>query len=317
MANLNSVHLNGLRAVEAVARCGSLLKAAEELGVSPSAVSQQINRTERQVGRALFERRSSGLVPTEFGALFTARLTAGFRELAQAVALADDRSSNTLIVSVAPTFASRWLVPRLSRFFALHPEVLIRIDASTQLVDLAHSDVDVAIRLGTGKWPGARAELLLPMEIFPVCSPHTARRLKSIDDLAKAWMISDENTMISWESWFDAAGVAPALPKQGASYSDPLLCLESVIAGHGVMLAWQFLAADALADGRLVAPFGISAPTGLGHYLVTADGQRGSRKVDCFRNWLSAEVKSSVANMRLASARDLPDDSVNPARSGV
>ncbi len=133
MPGLNSVHLNGLRAVEAVARCGSLAKAADELGVSPSAISQQIGRTEKQIGRTLFERRPGGLVATEFGSDFAARLSVGFRELAQAVAMADDRSANTLIVSVAPALASRWLVPRLSRFFALYPEILIRIDASTTL----------------------------------------------------------------------------------------------------------------------------------------------------------------------------------------
>lgn len=313
--NLNKVHLNGLRAVEAVARRGSLLKAAEELGVSPSAVSQQINRTEKQLGRTLFERKPAGLVPTEFGLIFTARLTTGFRELAQAVALADDRTANTLIVSVAPAFASRWLVPRLSRFFALYPEILIRIDATTRIVDLNHSDVDVAIRLGDGQWPGVHPELLLPMEIFPVCSPQIARELKSVADLAKVWMITDENSMISWESWFRAAGVDPVMPQQGASFTDPILCLEAVIAGQGIMLAWQFLAADALADGRLVAPFGITAPSGLGHYLVTADSRRTSRKVDCFRKWVNEEVKSAMANMCLGTAGAAPDKDFHPSRS--
>jgi LysR family transcriptional regulator, glycine cleavage system transcriptional activator len=317
MLNLNNVHLNGLRAVEVVARRGSLLKAAEELGVSPSAVSQQINRTEKQLGRTLFERTSAGLVPTEFGLAFTTRLSAGFRELAQAVSLADDRTPNTLIVSVAPAFASRWLVPRLSRFFARYPEILVRIDASTRIVDLGRSDVDVAIRLGEGSWPGARAELLLPMEIFPVCSPHIARKLKSIDDLAKSWVITDENSMITWESWFEAAGVAPVMPQQGVSYTDPILCLESVIAGHGIMLAWQFLAADALADGRLVAPFGISARTGFGHYLVTAQGQRSSRKVDCFRSWINEEVKATIANMHAATPHAAHGDGVHPTRSAL
>ncbi|RUU38485.1 LysR family transcriptional regulator, partial [Mesorhizobium sp. M6A.T.Ca.TU.002.02.2.1] len=133
MVMLNRVHLNGLRAVETVARLGSLSAAASELNVSASAVSQQVKRTEEQLGQALFERTASGLVLTEFGTVFTARLGAGFRELAQAVALADEASECTLVVSVAPAFASKWLLPRLSRHFARHPNVLLRIDASGRI----------------------------------------------------------------------------------------------------------------------------------------------------------------------------------------
>lgn len=151
---LNRVHLNGLRAVETVARLGSLAAAASELNVSVSAVSQQISRTEKQLGQALFERTASGLVLTEFGAIFATRLGAGFRELAHAVALADEATQCTLVVSVAPAFASKWLLPRLSRHFTRHPNVLLRIDASVRLANLDHSDIDIAIRLGDGKWPG-------------------------------------------------------------------------------------------------------------------------------------------------------------------
>ena len=196
MTLLNRVHLNGLRAVETVARLGSLAAAAGELNVSASAVSQQIKRTEKQLGQALFERTPGGLVATEFGAAFTARLGVGFRELAQAVAMADEASQCTLVVSVAPAFASKWLLPRLSRHFARHPNVLLRIDASGRLADLDRSDVDVAIRMGDGSWPGGRAELLLAQEIFPVCAPSIAARLHSIEDLAHTCAITDERSMI-------------------------------------------------------------------------------------------------------------------------
>ena len=212
---LNRVHLNGLRAVETVARLGSLSAAASELNVSASAVSQQVKRTEAQLGQALFERTASGLVPTEFGTVFTARLGAGFRELAQAVALADEASECTLVVSVAPAFASKWLLPRLSRHFARHPNVLLRIDASVRIADLDRSDIDIAIRLGDGKWPGVRAQLLLAQEVFPVCAPAIADKLKSIEDLALTCAITDEKAMISWESWFEAAGVEAGHLPQG------------------------------------------------------------------------------------------------------
>jgi LysR family transcriptional regulator, glycine cleavage system transcriptional activator len=295
MAMLNRVHLNGLRAVETVARLGSLSAAASELNVSASAVSQQVKRTEAQLGQALFERTASGLVPTEFGTVFTARLGAGFRELAQAVALADEASECTLVVSVAPAFASKWLLPRLSRHFARHPNVLLRIDASVRIADLDRSDIDIAIRLGDGTWPGARAELLLAQEVFPVCAPVIADKLKSIEDLALTCAITDERSMVTWESWFEAAGVEPVTFLKGARFTDPMLCLESAIAGHGVMLGWQLLAADALADGRLVAPFGVRAQSGLGYWLVTSAAKTESRKVRDFKLWIREEIAATMA----------------------
>lgn len=294
MKRLNAFHLNGLRAAEAVARLGSLHRAAEELGVSASAVSQQINRTEAQVGRALFDRTRTGLVPSELGTRMAARLSAGFRELDEAVALAEDQSSNTLTVSVAPAFASRFLVPRLSRFFALHPEIMFRIDASTRLVDMDSSDVDLAIRLGNGEWPRVRAEKLIEMDIFPICAPSVAERLRSTDDLARVHLIGDASTMISWEGWFAAAGVPPVESLPGIVFTDVLLCLDAVLAGHGVMLGWQMLAGDALADGRLVEPFGVRAPTGLAHYFVTSQTRRVERKVALFKRWVLDEVANAT-----------------------
>lgn len=293
--DLNTIHLNGLRAVETVARTGSLQKAADELGVSASAVSQQIGRTEKQLGRAVFTRTPAGLVPTEFGAQLSERLSAGFGEIARAVALAREEKLCTLVISVAPAFASRWLVPRLSRFFPLHPEILLRIDASTRLADLDRSDVDLAIRMGDGAWPGVRAEQLISQEIFPVCAPSIARRLTTIDDLAKVCVLTDSASMISWDRWFEGAGVAPVASLPGATFTDPILCLEAAIAGQGVMLAWQLLAADALADGRLVAPFGVKAASGLGYYLITRASDETSRKVTAFRKWMKEEIAATMA----------------------
>jgi LysR family glycine cleavage system transcriptional activator len=313
MTMLNRVHLNGLRAVETVARLGSLAAAAGELNVSVSAVSQQISRTEKQLGQALFERTASGLVLTEFGAVFAGRLGAGFRELAQAVALADEATQCTLVVSVAPALASKWLLPRLSRHFARHPNVLLRIDASVRLADLDHSDIDIAIRLGDGKWPGGRTELLLAQEVFPVCAPVIAKKLKSIEDLAQTCAITDERAMINWESWFETAGVPPVTFLKGARFTDPMLCLESAMAGHGVMLGWQLLTADALADGRLVAPFGIRAQSGLGYWLVTSSAKAESRKVRDFKAWIREEIEATM--VQFGSATTGPADSIAVERT--
>lgn len=293
MDRLGKVHLNGLRAVETVARSGTLQKAADELGVSPSAVSQLVNRAEKQIGRRVFDRMRTGLVPTEFGRRFCERLTAAFRELSGAMALAEDAADNRLVVSVAPAFAARWLVPRLSRFYAAYPEVMLRIDASTKLADLDRSDVDLAIRMGDGDWPDVNAELLFAQRIFPVCAPAIAARLKRVEDLSHEWVIREEYGMVEWKRWFVQAGVEGVTPLMGASFTDPNLCLEAAIGGQGVMLASQLLAADALADGRLVAPFGVTADSGLGYYLVTSAAKKPNRKVTAFKSWLEEEAEKT------------------------
>lgn len=300
MANLNAFHLTGLRAVEAVARCGSLQKAAQELGVSISAVSQQVGRTEKQLGHTIFERSAAGLRPTPFGRDFAARLGAGFREISGALAMAEETSSNTLVVSVAPSFASKWLLPRLSRHFERYPDVLLRIDASTRLADPDNSDVDIGIRLGRGNWPGVRIETLLDLEVLPVCSPRIAEDLHEIADLSRSWEITDENAMFSWDAWFAAAGSPPVALLPGARFTDPMLCLDSAVAGHGVMLAWHLLAADALADGRLVAPFPVCARIDLSYYFVTASSRRESPKVRAFKAWLREEIGATMARFRAA-----------------
>lgn len=290
MPSLNQLHLNGLRAVEAVLRGGTLQQAASELGVSSSAISQHVARAEAQLKRAIFDRTPGGLSPTPFGVELGRRLSAGFDELARAAALADEKEQNTLVVAAASVFASRWLMPRLMRHFNRHPDVLLRIDASPKLSDLDHSDVSVAIRLGKGDWAGVRSELLFEVREFPVCTPKMAGKLKSVDDLRKATVILDDNTMLGWNLWFEAAGVDPIPMKAGARFSDPMLCLESVLEGHGVMLAWHLLADDALQSGKLVAPFGVTATTGLGYYVVTSARRQPDAKLRNFIRWMKDEI---------------------------
>lgn len=296
MPSLNQFHLNGLRAVESVVRGGSLQKAADDLGVTASAISQQVARTEAQLGRKIFERTPAGLVPTAFGVMFGNKLTAGFGELAAAVAMTAD--DDQLVISVAPAFASRWLMPRLMRHFRMYPEIMLRIDASPKLVDLDHSDVAAAIRLGNGHWPGVRAELLFEVFEFPVCTPKMAKKFGSVSDLSRAWVITDDNALIGWKAWFDAVGVEPVKMQSGAHFSDPTLVMESVLAGHGIMLAWDLLVGAALRDGRLVAPFGVKASSGLGYYVCTSARRAPEQKVRNFCRWLQDEVRTTGPSAR-------------------
>lgn len=294
MRDLNVIHLNGLRAVEAAGRRGSLAAAAEELGVTPGAVSQQIAKTEAQLGRTLFERSARGLVVTEAGRPFMARLARAFAELSQAVAEARRRDESVLTVSVAPVFAARWLVYRLNGFAERHPEVRLRIDATTRLVSLDASDVDLGIRVGAGRWPGVRTELLLEQEVFPVCSPALAAGLREPADILKLPAVIDEHAMFSWNLWLKAAGLAGAEINVRHTFNDASLALDAAIAGQGVMLAWQTLAGYAVVKGSLVAPFGIRARTGFGHYFVTSASRRESKAALAFKQWVREEVEEGM-----------------------
>ncbi len=297
MKNLNGIHLNGLRAVEVAGRLGSLQAAASELGVTIGAVSQQIIKTEKQLGRVLFERSPRGLVATPFCESFLARLTNGFETLDQAVASAKRRDETILTISVAPVFAARWLVHRLDRFTAKHPDIRLRIDATTALVNLEHAGVDIGIRVGSGDWPGVRAELLLAQEIFPVCSPAIAEKLKQPADILKIPAIIDGHSTISWEMWLREVGLSGEQMVTRHVFNDASLCLDAAIAGQGVMLGWQTLAAYSLIEKRLVMPFPIRATTGFGHYFVTPPTRRETKTVTAFKQWVRDEIAESMRRL--------------------
>jgi len=301
MKELNRVYLNGLRALEAVGRLGGLQPAADELGVSPGAVSQHILRAEAQLGRPVFDRSGRGLAPSEFGKDFLARLSAGFRALDDAVASSRRHAESVLTLSVAPVFASKWLVPRLAAFSRLHPSILVRLDASVTLVDPDASDIDLAIRIGDGNWQGVKTEFLLPQQVFPVCAPTLAARLKQPTDILDVPIVRDANSTLSWNLWLGQFGLDESHLAEGYSFTDAALCLDAAIAGQGVMLAWQTLARDAIAGGQLVAPYAERVSTGLGYYLVTSLTRREPAKVASFRRWIRAEIQS-----------DFPENSAQP-----
>jgi len=297
MRNLNRVHLSGLRAVEAVGRLGGLAAAADELGVTPGAISQQVQRTEEALGKALFSREGKGLRLTLLGAEICARLTAGMSELSRAVALAEERSHSALTVSVAPIFASKWLVWKLDGFRRTDPEVRVRIDADVGLVDPNTADVDACVRVGKGTYPGVKAEWMLDQEVFPVCHPRLAEILKTPADLARVPIIRDQYAMFSWDVWLKPNGLDESILGDGPVYSDGALGLDAAIAGQGVFLGWEPLASHALASGQAVAPFPDRYPTGYAYWFVTGETARGNPHVARFRDWLKTELSGSVCGV--------------------
>ncbi|CAM5773497.1 LysR family transcriptional regulator [Labrys miyagiensis] len=291
MDSLVRYQLGALRAVEAAGRLGSMAKAAEELGVTVGAVSQQVLKAEQRLGQPIFRRTPKGLEPTLLGQQLLAGLARGFREIEHALALAEGRAENVLTVTVAPVLASKWLVPRLHRFHEAHPNLQLRIDASVGLVDFTTSDVDVGVRVGAGPWPNVRAEYLLDQALFPLSSPAIASRIGDVDDLSRMPVIHDYGSPRNWEIWLAAQGRAGLPLGPGPTFSDAALCLDAAIAGQGVMMGWRTLAQDALRDGRLVSPFPAPVPTGLAYWLVDSARERPTAKVKAFAAWLRRELE--------------------------
>ena len=294
MQNLNRTSLAGLRAIEAVGRLGSLRAAAEELGVTVGAVSQQVQKTEQQLGRVLFERRPKGLALLPQGEAVLRHLSHGMAELSAGVALAERRSEDLLTISVAPVFASKWLVWRLRKFNARHPDIRVRVEATDTLVDPEAADIDACIRVGPGDWPNVRKSRLLDQKIFPVCSPLLAQQIRTPADFGKLPIIRDQNQMFSWNLWLKPNGLDEGILGDGPTFSDASLCLDAAIAGQGVFLAWETLACDALRMGRLVAPFPDRYVTDYAYWFVTGRHAPRSQAVRAFETWLREELSASM-----------------------
>ncbi len=290
MPALNRFHLNGLRAIEVVARQGTLAKAAAELGTTPGAVSQLVIKAEKQLGRQVFQRTPAGLRLTPFGDDLAQHLDAGFALIARGLASATDIQSQVLRVATTLSFAEKWLVPRLADFQASNPTIRVQVDSALGLADLNQSDVDIALRFGTGPWPGTKAEQLSDYRVFPVCSPGIARQLTVPGDLCRANIIRYENARERWEDWAQIAGLTAPLP-DGLMFSEAALCFNAAVAGVGVALGWDILLADELRDGRLVRPFKEHVVADFSLWFVTARSRGNDPKVSAFKAWVKRQLK--------------------------
>jgi LysR family transcriptional regulator, glycine cleavage system transcriptional activator len=291
--------LSALRAFEAAARLQSFSKAADELSVTPAAISHQIAALEADLGISLFNRRNRAVELTTSARVLLPGLSEAFAGIQDSVRrLRSHNDTGTLTVTASPSFAGKWLVQRLHRFQEQHPDIDVRISATDALVDLTRSDFDIAIRYGTGRYPGLEVELLLKNEVFPACSPALLRSgppLETPADLRNHVLLHDQLTdrdplAPSWPMWLKAAGVNDAQASHGLSFSANVLALEAAIAGHGVTLAYSTTAAADIAAGRLVRLFSLSLPDTFAYYVVAAPSALERPKVKAFWNWLRQEA---------------------------
>lgn len=294
MQNLNTIPLSALRAIEAIARNGTLARAAEELGVTAGALSQRLAKAEAALGRPLFIRLSTGLKPTEICAEVAPRLTRAITDLSAIVSDIRSIDNTTLTVSVAPIFASRWLIWRIHRFNQQIPTISIRIVPTIEMVDLDRSEVDVGIRVGEDAAIGTGAIKLLDQRVFPVCSPDIAKRVRTPADLLGLPVIRENDRLYGWDSWLAEQGFSTPTLKPGPTYADASLCLDAVMTGQGVFMAWETLACDALERGQVVSPFHQRSRTGATYWFATSRISARKPSVRKFRSWLETELECSV-----------------------
>ncbi len=300
--------LNALRAFEAVARHGSVKKAAAELFVTPAAISHQIKLLEGIAGRPLLVRKPRGIELTEAARVALPHLAAGFEMLALAMRdLRESRASSTLTVSVAPSFATCWLMPRLHRFITAQPGIDVRVTARTRQstvvagqslreVETWLADADVAVLLSAGEFPGFHAERLVDLSITPLASPKLVGRRRLVPaDLRGHTLIDDEMGRLYdgkdfWGLWLAAAGAARLKLRHGAQFSHTMMALEAAVEGVGVLCTSPELARSQLESKRLVAPFELRLPLSYAYYLVFPEKSLARAPVQAFTEWLRNEA---------------------------
>jgi len=298
--------LNAVRAFDAVARLGSVRAAAEELAVTPAAVSQQLRVLEAHLGIALTQRHGRGLALTDSGRTWHGEIARHLR----AIALAAERvrpGRRVVQVTVVQSFGSRWLMPRLSSFTAREPEIEVRIDASPALADLTRDAFDLAIREGRGVYPDVESVRLFPLEFVPVASAAVARQLKRRNgtvDWSRARLLH-EVSYDYWPDWIAAAGVADVDVARGLFFSHTMLALDAASEGQGVALAPLCLADRELARGALTIVDPRPFAPGTGIYLAWP--RRGLRTLSpaatAFRDWLIEEAQAAAAKAAAPAAK--------------
>ena len=289
--------LTAVRAFEAAARHENFTQAAAELGMTQAAVSYQIRILEERLGLPLFVRARQRVTLSEAGRRVAPVVSAALDSISEAFEGVTDEDEGVLTISTAQTFAANWLAPRLGVFQIERPELAVRLQTSHLLVDFARDDVDVALRLGTGPWPGLCRHFLMQLHGTPLCSPEFRDRYQIARprDLLRAPRLSPEDPL--WRAWMRKAGVAEP---EGAAPAGIRLDSEiaegnAALAGHYVaMLTPAFWKAE-IAAGRLVQPFPQIVPEGRALWLVYPEHKRMRAKVRAFREWLEREVAEEAA----------------------
>lgn len=298
--------LNALRAFEAAARHLNFSRAADELSVTPGAVSQQIQNLEDYVGAALFKRTPKGLLLTDAAQTALPALREAFDRLAEAASLLTAAvDGRRLTLTAAPSFAAKWLVPRLGKFEDAHPQVDVWLSAGIDIVDLTAGEVDLAIRYGGGRYPGLEVRRLLSETVIPVASPEliAANPINQPADLAGHVLLHDgspepDDSCPDWTMWLAARGVKGVEGTRGPRFNQSSLVIEAAANGRGVALAKRTLAQADLDAGRLVVPLQDQTAVDFAYYLVHPKAKGRLPQVKAFIGWIEAEAADHEERLR-------------------
>jgi len=322
---IENLPFSALRVFESAARHLSFKHAAEELFITPAAVSQQIKTLERQLGVKLFIRHGRGLSLTDEAKAGLPMLNEGFEKLVGSVhQIRGANEDATLTVWMAPSFAAKWLIPRLHRFHEACPGIDLNVTASRNLIDsnaskktipadnFKRDNVDIAIRFGKGDYPGCRVDKLFSVNAIPLCSPRLLKGkhpLRSPEDLHFHTLLHDDTLYEGrpdWATWLKAAGVDNVDSTHGVHFNHVNLALTAAVEGQGVVLSINALASEDIAAGRLVIPFDLGLPLEYAYYLITLEEVTDHPHTAAFRSWLIEEARQEESRIKSVGVNAVP-----------
>jgi LysR family glycine cleavage system transcriptional activator len=297
--------LSALRPFEAAARLESFSRAADELHLTHGAISRQVRALEDHVGAQLFTRHGKRVALTQSGRAFADRVRAALQDIQLAAeAVSPTRRGNRLTVSVLPSFASRWLMPRLMRFMEAHPEIEVSVMATTALANFTTDEVDIGIRFGRGPYPPLVCETFLEDEWFPVASPKL-KMPRHPAELLHMRIIREDRDY--WDEWFVAAGVKLDKPLAGGPYfNDATFTILAATRGEGIAMTRRSIVGEDLERGTLRRLFDVSLKTHERYWFVSPKELAELPKVKAFREWVKAELRADSAGK---SKRSVPANS--------
>lgn len=285
-------HLLGpLRVFDAVYRSGGISRGAEALHVTPGAVSQQIKQLEAMLGVLLVRKAGREIELTEAGLILAKSLSDLFDRIDAVLdEVTEAGNPKRLRLKVLPTFAIKWLVPRLASFYAAHSDIDIEIATVSKAQELQLDNADFVVRHGTGEWPGLHVDHLFDEVFVPVCSPDMAKTIHAPEDLLEAQLLHSMMRPEGWPTWLSAVGLGAAQPTRNVTLANAALCVQAAVNGLGVAMAQRAYVRDDLASGRLVHPLDREVRTEFGYYLLCDPAKADAQPVKLFREWLLSEA---------------------------